>query len=349
MKKTNKILSILLVFAMMFAFTAQAFAAVPLPSISSGRPIICYTIKSSGKIYAYKAADLRTKTGGYIACSTDECKILKISGNAVQVKYPVPGGTRTAWFSRSEFTSYNISGGASRKWTQANKITTYRSTDGKNSFGRISSGDVCYRLTTKGNYTQCVYPVSGGYKMGWVKTSQIKDDKDDKPVTITSSSWQYPMTNAYVCGNNWGTYYSRRSSRPYHAGLDLASRTGDANVYAAADGKVAATGYNSANGYFVVIKHSLSGKTVYSFYAHLKKNSISVRKNSSIKKGSKIAVYGNTGSSSAGTHLHFAIVNALKSGGGYYGYISNSRGDRRTYSGVTYYNPHYVVKNSKLP
>lgn len=191
MKKTKKALSILLVFAMMFAFTAQAFAAVSLPSISSSKPITCYTINSSGKVYAYTAKNLKTKTGGYIACSTDECKILQISGNAVQVKYPVSGGTKTAWFARSAFTSCNISGGAASKWTQANKITTYRRSDGKNSFGSISAGDVCYKLTTKGNYTQCVYPISGGYKMGWVKTSQIKEKNTTSTTSTTSNSLKY--------------------------------------------------------------------------------------------------------------------------------------------------------------
>ncbi len=200
MKKTKRVLSILLVFAMMFAFTAQAFAAVSLPSISSSKSITCYTLNSSGSVYAYKAKDLKTKTGGYITCSTDECKILQISGNAVQVKYPVSGGTKTAWFARSAFTSYNISGGAASKWTQANKITTYRRSDGKNSFGSISAGDLCYKLTAKGNYTQCIYPISGGYKMGWVKTSEIKEK------TTSTTSTEQQVLNKITTMQKSGTY-----------------------------------------------------------------------------------------------------------------------------------------------
>lgn len=158
--------------------------------------------------------------------------------------------------------------------------------------------------------------------------------------------WQYPMTNAYVCGNNWRTYYSARPSRPYHVGLDLASRTGSTTVNAAASGTVAKVGYNSANGNYVVIRHTLSGKTVYSFYAHLRSYCVSV--NQSVSKGQNIGVMGNTGSGSVGAHLHFAIADTLMSGS-YYGYVPYFTGNKTTYGGCTFYNPAYVISNNKLP
>lgn len=164
---------------------------------------------------------------------------------------------------------------------------------------------------------------------------------------VVTNSVRYPMTNTYVCGNDWGTYYSARPSRPYHAGIDVASQSGDSNVYSFANGTIAARGFNSSNGNFVIIKHQLSGKTIYSFYAHL--SSISVSNGQSVSCGQKIGVFGNTGSSSAGRHLHFAIVDTLWTSGGYYGYITNSSGNARNYSGVTYYNPHYVITYNRLP
>ena len=199
----KKKLSIIMAIVMCLSaiFSVNIFAATSLPKISSSKPIITYTIKSSGKVYAYTNNKLNKKTGGYIACSTDECKILKISGNAVQVKYPVSGGTKTAWFKRSEFTSYNISKGADSSWTQSSKITTYRRSDGKKSFGYISAGDKCYKLGKKGSYTQVVYPVSGGYKMGWVKTSQIKQ-KSSSSNKNTSSSYTKKV-NAFISDKRW--------------------------------------------------------------------------------------------------------------------------------------------------
>ena len=200
-----------------------------------------------------------------------------------------------------------------------------------------------------------VASVSGGWAKakyngyeGYCSSSYISKTKPapqtPKPA---GSGWQMPMTNAYVCGNNWLTYYRNRPSRPYHLGLDLASRNRDANVYAASTGTVAATGYNSANGYYVIIRHSLSGKTVYSFYCHLK--SYCVSRNTSVSKGTKIGIYGNTGSSSAGSHLHFAIIDSLSSSGGYYGYGSISSGNKVYYAGMTYSNPTYIINNGRLP
>lgn len=181
----KKILSVVLTAVLSIMTVSQTLAATSLPKISSSKPIICYTIKSSGKVYAYTDKSLKKKTGGYIACSTDECKILAISGNALKVKYPVSKGTKTAWFSRSEFSSYNISKGASGSWTQSKKITTYRRSDGKKSFGYISAGDKCYKLSEKGKYTQVIYPISGGYKMGWVKTSEIRK-KNESALFVSS-------------------------------------------------------------------------------------------------------------------------------------------------------------------
>lgn len=125
------------------------------------------------RIYAYTASNLRNRTGGYIDCATDECSILRISGNAVQVKYPVSGGTRTAWFARSEFSSYNLANGVAERWTQSSQVTTYRRADGRTTYGYISSGDTCYKLSESGNYKQVIYPVSGGYKMGWIRKSDF--------------------------------------------------------------------------------------------------------------------------------------------------------------------------------
>ena len=168
MKTKKKIAAMLLAVALCMAGAVSLFAAVALPSISSSKPIACYTLKASGKVYAYSAANLRNKTGGYIDCAADECRILRISGNAVQVKYPVSNGTRTAWFPRSAFSGYNMANGAAQRWTQDRQVTTYRRADGRTSYGHISAGDTCYKLSESGNYMQVVYPVSNGYKMGWI-------------------------------------------------------------------------------------------------------------------------------------------------------------------------------------
>lgn len=105
--------------------------------------------------------------------------------------------------------------------------------------------------------------------------------------------------------------------------------------------------HKDANGNYVILRHTISGKTVYSFYAHLA--SYNVKTGQTVSKGNKIGVVGNTGTASRGKHLHFAMMNTLWSSGAYYGYSTYFSGNKVTYSGVTYYNPVYVIQNNRLP
>lgn len=254
MKKKKKIIILLLSAMLTLACSMTLLAAVALPSLSSDRPVLCYTLKSAGRIYAYSAANLKTKTGGYIDCGTDECRILKISGNAVQVKYPVSGGTRTAWFARKEFTNYNIANGAAEKWTQPAQATTYKRADGKDAYGSISAGDTCYKLSESGNYVQAVYPVSGGYKMGWITKDSVNREGnsndnygDSRPAADGIYKVVSAVNNSYV----WD--------------IDDASSASGANLQLYRDNGTNAQKfeftYNSQDGYYT-IKNISSGKAV---------------------------------------------------------------------------------------
>lgn len=173
--------------------------------------------------------------------------------------------------------------------------------------------------------------------------------------TNNSTAWDSPMRGNVVTTQAFG--------RSGHLGVDMKS-TSDQNVYAAADGKVVAVGLNGTganastisnpkgNGYYVVIEHSLNGKKVYSMYGHLAAGTTKVSVNQTVSKGTVIGVCGNTGRST-GTHLHFAIANTLKPGS-YYGYTAagstfSSQVQNESRSGVTFYNPTYVINNDRLP
>ncbi len=161
-------------FMLSMILSMNVFAKTSLPSISKNKPLITYTYNSSGKVYAYTSSDLKTKTGGYIACSTDECKIIEIKGNAVKVIYPVSKGTKTAWFLRSAFTYRDLANdAASSSFSAKKKATTYKWKGKTSTFGSIAKGDKCYLLrgNEKSDWVQIIYPVSKGYKMGWVKGS----------------------------------------------------------------------------------------------------------------------------------------------------------------------------------
>ena len=63
---------------------------------------------------------------------------------------------------------------------------------------------------------------------------------------------------------------------------------------------------NSTYGNYVKIEHTIDGKTYTSIYAHLLKDSISVKQGDVVYAGQEIGTSGSSGSSS-GPHLHFAL------------------------------------------
>lgn len=207
-------------------------------------------------------------------------------------------------------------------------------------------------VSKRGNQTVYLYAINVGggnnNPLLAAKSVNIRGGNASSSVSNKSASFQMPLANArctWRSYSNWSWGNKGGSnSRPYHIGIDIIGSSD--TVMAAAAGTVAKCGYNAANGNYVVLKHTVSGHTVYSFYAHLA--SYSVRNNATVAKGARIGVVGNTGSASRGKHLHFAMMNSFWPGT-YYGYASYFSGNRTTYSGVTYYNPIYVIQNNRLP
>lgn len=312
--------------------------SVSAASTTNRVPITCYPLNGRVTTYTNTRLDVRS---GYID-PTDCCQILEIYSNgSIKIKYPTPKGYKTAFAPSSGFfVDTNFYTSSKRMGV---KVPVYTTASSDKTIGTVFADDQILVIGVINNRTQIVYPVKGGYKMGFVKLIP-KSNTNNTNQSSTSFSW--PLSNYYVCGNNWSTYYKAKNGD--HLGLDIKSKTGDTNVYAAANGTVTQSGWNSANGNCVVIAHSVNGKTVYSFYGHLKSRSVSVGQR--VSKGSKIGIIGNTGSSSTGVHLHFAIT--TQNSCGTWGYTKNKTFDNNaksvSWQGYTYYNPYYVIQNGRL-
>ena len=85
-----------------------------------------------------------------------------------------------------------------------------------------------------------------------------------------------------------------------HTGIDIAAPAGQ-TVISAAEGMVTKTGYDDANGHYIVVKHTEELTTVY---AHLSK--VCVSENEAVDDNTKIGEVGSSGIST-GPHLHFEI------------------------------------------
>lgn len=340
-------------------------------AVSSRLPLVTYAMPLSGasRVYSYSDASLNTKTTGYYIDSfVDQIVITKISANgrAVYVAYPSSSsstGYRSRWFAADDI--LGLARVDIRSYTCSSSNNTYRmsSASGVTSYGSISKGDACAMLGTHSvggrTYYPTIYPISAKTinKVAGVRYKLALGcyAPSTGSGSTTSSGWRMPMDNAYCTWRSysnmsWATYTNRSGDRDYHLGIDIYGTGG--KVYAAADGKVVAcsTSNSGANGRFIILQHTISGKTVYSFYAHL--SSLKVSKGQTVSKGTQIAVAGGSGNgsnSAYGTHLHFAIVDTLWTSGGYYGYATWFSGNKVKYQGVTYYNPVYVINNNRLP
>lgn len=307
----------------------------------------CYTILNNNTP-VYSNTGLTSKYGTIFG--SDEISVITVTGRYTKVTYPISGGrTKTGYIS----TNAILWGTTGNTYTSRAKITTYKRPGGA-SYGYVATGDRVVIRGSSGGYTQVKYPVSGGFKYGFISTDEanryIKGDTAmaPAPTAQTAASFQMPLDNArctWRSYSNWSWGNNRGGSgRVYHLGIDIIGSND--NVRATANGTVAAAGWNNANGNYVVLKHNLNGQTFYSFYAHLSRRNVS--KGASVGKGATIGNVGNTGSASGGKHLHFAMMNSLWAGS-YYGYATYFSGNKTNYSGVTYYNPVYVINNSRLP
>lgn len=109
--------------------------------------------------------------------------------------------------------------------------------------------------------------------------------------------------------NHWMTQKYDKSS---HKGIDLIKRgkvwtplPKTDYIIAIADGEITYTGYSETRGYYVEIRHKNGYKTRY---LHMKKDSIVVKKDQWVSKGTVLGFMGATGEGVTGKHLHLAVV-----------------------------------------
>jgi murein DD-endopeptidase MepM/ murein hydrolase activator NlpD len=116
---------------------------------------------------------------------------------------------------------------------------------------------------------------------------------------MTNVDYHFPC-KTHEIRDDFAAHVKRGSVLP---GDDFACNTGD-DVFAAADGHVAlADGHaEQVRGRNIIITHADGRET---HYLHLSK--VLVRNGQRVKQGEHIAESGNTGTTTTGAHLHFAI------------------------------------------
>lgn len=128
-------------------------------------------------------------------------------------------------------------------------------------------------------------------ELDWATRQEINGDLFHRPIR-----GKYWLSSPY----GWRNSPFNSGKRTFHSGIDMAIANGTP-VYAALDGKVTTTGFNSTYGNYIIITHHSGYR---SLYAHL--SSINCKKGNFVYTNTMIGRVGSTGMST-GPHLHFTV------------------------------------------
>ena len=136
------------------------------------------------------------------------------------------------------------------------------------------------------------------------KTEVIKDSvpriivKGSKVVPHVGNVgvWAWPSAKPYIITSPFSWRWGKR-----HEGIDISGPGCGSPIYAANNGTVEVSSYNSTNGLYIIINHN---NGYYSIYGHM--SSLDVKKGQVVEMGQRIGAMGSTGYA-FGCHLHFGI------------------------------------------
>lgn len=119
-----------------------------------------------------------------------------------------------------------------------------------------------------------------------------------------------PVENYIKMTCKYGTrIHPITKKQSFHTGVDLVGNNGS-YILSISNGEIFKISNTNAYGNAIEIKHiDENGNIFYSFYAHLRDNSINVKENQVVQEGQRIGIQGSTGWST-GDHLHFEIRNS---------------------------------------
>ena len=142
-------------------------------------PFIGYPIATSGNIPVYDGK-LSQYTNHYISAG-DLCTIEAVYTNGYcKVTYPTSSGTFMAYAKSSAFIA---STDTPYSYKPEQNMTTYTHSDLSTTFGSVFTTDTCTVVAGGGSGKyQLIYPISSGYKIGWIKKTDVTPSQLVTPI-----------------------------------------------------------------------------------------------------------------------------------------------------------------------
>lgn len=301
---TKRLISVSLalsIFMSIFAFSA--FSAFALPAYKSG--------KSTGSTDVYCLPD-NTSSMKIGSIGVESVKVYWAEGNSYYIEYTVSNGSysgyKRGYVPKSKISVSGVGGISytSRKaQTKANTKVYNRSNTSSLPIGTVYATDTLTILQEDGSWYYIQYPVSGGYKRGYISKSSIATSVTFD--TYGKMGWTYPL----------GSTYSKISYgyKDGHRAIDIISKTTSSSVDGQAikcptSGTVIYSKKDPIGGCTIAIATDntdpYNNKKIYVTFQHMQAVS-SYNVYDTVKPGAILGKVGSTGSSSTGPHLHINI------------------------------------------
>lgn len=283
----------------------------------------------------------------------DSVTIFWLENGYYYIEYPAGAKKKRMYIIKSAVSS--ISGTVPSK--SPTMLTQYVNTAGKTyagpgntdypEAGALARGEAVSFFGEKSNgYALIEYSVSTGKKRAWFPETSLSEK-----TPVASTAFYNYVNNGWTISSPWRNKGS--SGYAGHLGVDYVKSAGT-KIRAIAAGTVAGMSSTklASNGYTIVLKHEVSGKTFYSFYAHMdSKPPFSV--GDKVTAGQEIHPYGSSGNVT-GAHVHIGVYTGSLNTDqyGYYkvnGVISDFEDNgtgRISYKGYTFYNAEQVIESN---
>ena len=141
-------------------------------------PITCVPAITSGRISVYDQNG-NTEANRWIDAD-DQCTISAVYTNGLcAIDYPSGSGTRSAYAKKSDFITDTVT---PYTWSPSVQLDSYRRSNLQGgSYGKVFTTDKCTVVGKKGDIWQLIYPISKGYKLGWVNTAKATPSQPTVP------------------------------------------------------------------------------------------------------------------------------------------------------------------------
>ena len=156
-------------------------APEPIDLVQDGSyptPITCVPAITSGRISVYDQNG-NVEANRWIDAN-DQCTIRAVYTNGLcAIEYPSGSGTRSAYVKKSDFITNTVT---PYTWSPSVQLESYRRSNLQGrSYGKVFTTDKCTVVGKNGDIWQLIYPITGGYKLGWVNTAKAIPSQPSVP------------------------------------------------------------------------------------------------------------------------------------------------------------------------